>query len=408
MDRKVEYSVDQTLALSVLDALPTPIFVKDDKLNFVYANTAHCKLIGKELNQLVGRSDIDFFPEIEARGYLSRDRKILDDGIFDYSEETPTTSDGTQVPVITRKVRLVLGGKQKFLVGTISDQTEIKRREEQDRQLHSLKQQNEDILKLNIALQDKIAQLADAQSELLKKGKLEQLGKLTATVAHELRNPLGAVRTTAFLLERKLGESAPEFAVQFDRIKFGISRCDNIITQLLDFSRTREVDLTPHILDTWLTDVVSEEVKKLPAQLKVELALATKNEIYNFDPARLSRAVINLLSNAYEAMLPRKIDGKTECSNYWRIIIRTFDSDRNFGFSVEDNGPGIPKEILKHIREPLFTTKNFGTGLGVPAVEQIAIQHGGSLEIQSEVGKGAKFTVVIPKSSLNLNKATHM
>ncbi len=91
---------------------------------------------------------------------------------------------------------------------------------------------------------------------------MEQLGQLTATVAHELRNPLGAVRTSAFLLERKLKDKGLGIEAQLERINNGIVRCDNIITQLLDFSRTKQLQCQPGDLDDWLTGIVEEEAQK--------------------------------------------------------------------------------------------------------------------------------------------------
>jgi signal transduction histidine kinase len=99
--------------------------------------------------------------------------------------------------------------------------------------------------------------LKEAQDELVKKGRMEQLGQLTATVAHELRNPLGAVRTSAFLLERKIKGKGLDVEAQIERINKGIVRCDNIITQLLDFS-------SAHRLLQVLVDLVEEAGGRQP------------------------------------------------------------------------------------------------------------------------------------------------
>jgi PAS domain S-box-containing protein len=378
--------MEQALAISVLDAIPTPIFVKDERLNFVFANRAHCALIGKRFEDIIGKSDAAFFPEEESSLYISRDQMVLDTGKLHLSEESPTAANGNHVPVMTRKARLKLEDGRSFLVGTVTDLTE----------LQSLKLQNEEIMRLNLQLQENMARLADAQAELLKKGKLEQLGQLTATIAHELRNPLGAVKTSAFLLERKLGDGAASVSAQLERISNGIARCDNIITQLLDFARTRKIEPIPEVLDRWLEALVREEVTKLTESVDVSLSLDTQNQSYLFDPSRLSRALINLISNAVEAFRPALVECADSSTEHCAITVRTFRRGNDLVIQVEDNGPGIQPEILEKIREPLFTTKNFGTGLGVPAVEQIAMQHGGGLEISSVVGKGSVFSILIP------------
>jgi signal transduction histidine kinase len=119
-----------------------------------------------------------------------------------------------------------------------------------------------------------------------------------------------------------------------------------------------------------------------------------------FDPSRLQRAVINLISNASEAMVGNGEDPTRFAVAEPCISISTMIVESSAVISVKDNGPGISPENLSKIREPLFTTKSFGTGLGLPAVEQIASQHGGTLEITSELGKGAAFIIRLPLTGL--------
>jgi signal transduction histidine kinase len=255
---------------------------------------------------------------------------------------------------------------------------------------------NSDIVRLNHELADKMRRLKDAQDELVRKGRLEQLGQLTATVAHELRNPLGAVRTAAFLLERRVKDKGLGVEGQLLRINNGVSRCDNIITQLLDFSRTRQVVAEKLDMDTWLERLLEEEARRMPTSVSLQLELGLGGIDVEFDPARLQRAVINLINNASEAMVGQGNDDARQSTPNPTITIETRKTQAGVLLSVSDNGPGIPEELLAKIRDPLFTTKSFGTGLGIPAVEQIAVQHGGSLDIQSHPGRGAKFTITMP------------
>ena len=255
---------------------------------------------------------------------------------------------------------------------------------------------HEQIATLNAELLEKMSSLKLAQDELGKKGRMEQLGQLTATVAHELRNPLGGVRTSAYLLERKLAGKGMGAEQSLQRINNGILRCDKIITQLLDFSRTAQVRCEMKDLDQWLKYVIEEEAKTLPSNIRIKLSLGMENQFVPFDPARLQRAVINLLSNASEAMVGRSNDEPVDAVESPEIDVSTFVSGDKAMLRVRDNGPGIPPDVLARIREPLFTTKNFGTGLGIPAVEQIAVQHGGTLEIKSSPGDGAEFMLILP------------
>jgi PAS domain S-box-containing protein len=258
-------------------------------------------------------------------------------------------------------------------------------------QMTELQQINDEVSRLNRELAANMTRLNAAQGELLRASRLEQLGQLTATVAHELRNPLGTVRTSAFLLERKVKDKGLGVEAQLERINKGIERCDNIITQLLDFSRTRQLNCQSDDLDKWLTGIVEEEASRLPQSFSVELELGLRGKHVPFDPARLQRAVINMINNAVEA-----ISGQQDQHPNPVISISSFLKNGHVSLRVSDNGPGIADGILARIREPLFTTKSFGTGLGIPAIEQIAVQHGGRLDVVTEVGKGSKFTIWLP------------
>lgn len=486
---------DPDVLLSILDNLPTSIFVKDENMRFVYSNELHCQIIGRPEEALIGKCDADFYPAEEARGFLANDRKVIETGQTDVSEEMASRESGMTKPVLTTKARLTAPDGNTYLIGTNADLTEVKKRENQYRALTAtvpvgvlqieeggfisftnplfnvycggdgagdegqrlirqlsdahpgfpgvackfegnvqvlgaepramlvmssgwlnlggerrssivsiidvsemteLRRINEEVSRLNKELAANMRMLAEAQDELVKKGRMEQLGQLTATVAHELRNPLGAVRTSSFLLERKLRDKDLGVEGQLDRINKGIIRCDNIITQLLDFSRTRQLSCQPGDLDGWLAQVMEEIAKTLPQAISINVDLGLDGAMVPFDPARLQRAVVNLLTNASEAMVGQGDDPSKFAAATPSITVVTRREGGNAIISIADNGPGMSADVVARIREPLFTTKSFGTGLGVPAVEQIVNQHGGKLEIASEPGKGASFTLWLP------------
>ena len=495
---------DTSVLLSILDHLPTSIFVKDENLRFVYSNQLHCDIIGKAEEELLGYADSDFYPEDEARVFTMHDRKVLDTGCVAVDEEIATRADGKSIPVLTRKVKLTGPDNKTYLIGTNSDMTDVRKRENQYKaltetipvgvvqleedgviafsnplfnaycggdsseegikafidqlgktqtgfpgvsskfeteifvaglgrrsviaissgwlriggnsrsaiisvvdvsEMMELRRVNEEVSRLNRELADNMKRLAAAQDELVMKGRMEQLGQLTATIAHELRNPLGSVRTSAFLIERKIKDKNLGIDVQLQRINKGVLRCDNIITQLLDYSRTRQLECQSSDLDTWLAQVVEEEAKKLPNALLIMCDLNLADRLVPFDPSRLQRALLNLLSNASEAMLGSGDGWSGKKSVNAEIRISTQCTDHHFEVSVADNGPGMSSEVMARVREPLFTTKSFGTGLGIPAIEQIVAQHGGELFISSEVGKGSRFVMRLPLDQASRNQA---
>ena len=255
---------------------------------------------------------------------------------------------------------------------------------------------NDQVTRLNAELSDNIQKLKDTQDEMVKAGRMAQLGQLTATVAHELRNPLAAVRTSAFVLDRKVKGKGLGVEQQLLRIDNGVIRCDNIISQLLDFARTRPAQYKVTDFDTWIAKIIEDEAAKLPEKVNIECVLGLDGLEVAFDADRLSRCVINLVSNASEALVG-KGESVVENTSFQPLIkIATKLTARGVEFVVADNGPGISEENLKKIKEPLFTTKTYGTGLGLPAVEKILEQHNGGLEVTSRLGEGACFTAWFP------------
>jgi NO-binding membrane sensor protein with MHYT domain/signal transduction histidine kinase len=278
----------------------------------------------------------------------------------------------------------------------VNDQTKAVRAREKAVETMRLNLANESINALNGDLNDAIAKLQRAQDENLRKGRLAQLGQLTATVAHEIRNPLGAIKTAAYLVDRKTKDKDLGIEPPMQRIRNGIQRCDNIITELLDFTRITALKLSAQSTNDWVTALLDEEARTLPSGVTVIRNLNAGSDAVQFDTSRMRRVLINLLSNAAEAMVGKGgVPGAQAIGNP-TITITTQFVGGNVEIIVADNGPGISKQDLAKIREPLFTTKSFGIGLGLPAVENILEEHGGGLRIDSEIGHGATITAWFP------------
>ena len=260
---------------------------------------------------------------------------------------------------------------------------------------------NQDISRLNTELSQKITELTAAQDDIIKKGKLAQLGNLVATVAHELRNPLGAVRTTAFMLRRKLKDSSIDVEAQLQRIDSGVSRCDAIISQLLDFARSQPLTTAETDLEAWLENVVTETSSGLASSIAIKLIYETKGLNAGIESERMRRAMINLLNNAAEALTAKDYVASVAPE----IVITLAKSNRGAEIIVQDNGPGMAPDVIEKIGEALFTTKSFGTGLGIAAVRKIAELHGGGLDISSTMGQGARFALWLPIETRHLTAA---
>ena len=264
---------------------------------------------------------------------------------------------------------------------------------------------NEDITHLNVDLANNLVKLKDAQDEIIRKGKLAQLGQLTGTVAYEIRTPLGAVRTAAVLIERKIKEKGLGLEQQLWRINNGITRCDRIIAELLDFARSMRLVCRTVAVDDWVRRVVDEEAKSLPPIVRVVCELDLGDTRAALDADYMRRVLVNLLSNASQAMVGKGKDASSITTPNPKIVVTTRRVAETVEITVTDNGPGIAEENLPKILEPLFSTKSFGTGLGLSVVEKILEHHGGGLRIKSKLGEGTAMTAWFPIAQLERRAA---
>lgn len=240
-----------------------------------------------------------------------------------------------------------------------------------------------------------------AEAELLKQERLSLLGQLTASVAHELRNPLGTVRNTVQAIYEAARGHGLEIDRQIARVERTIDRCDGIIADLLDYAGTREIAPLPLELDAWLGGLLDKQ--KIPERITLERRLAAPGTIVPIDAKRLGCAISNLIENAAEAIA----DASDLAER--RIIASTHKSSSAIGHKAEiviaDTGPGMPQEVLARAFEPLFSTRAFGTGLGLPTAKRIVEQHGGELAIGSVPGRGTRVQIRLPAMAAKGSRA---
>jgi PAS domain S-box-containing protein len=244
-------------------------------------------------------------------------------------------------------------------------------------------------LELTRRVDERTAELRSAQEELLRSERLSVLGRLTATVAHELRNPLSAIRNSIYALKEVVAGKGLTLDRPLARIERSIGRCDRIVTDLLDYARSRHLQRAPHVLEDWLAEVLDEQ--KLPENVTLSRGFGAPGVVAAFDPDRLRRVIVNLVENAAQSLGDAEREGRR-----LEIAVETRQSDRQIEIAVIDTGQGIPPDVLPKIFEPLFSTKSFGTGLGLPTVKQIVEQHGGEIEVSSELGAGTRVLVRLP------------
>jgi signal transduction histidine kinase len=232
--------------------------------------------------------------------------------------------------------------------------------------------------------------LEDSRGRLLQAEKLASVGKLAASVAHEIRNPLTSIKMWLFWL-RSSTRPAPEALEGFDTVAREIDRLENVVRNFLEFTRPPPLNLRPCRLAE-LIDATLQLTRHRLAEHKIAVRRASETEMGAVlaDGDQLKQVLINLLDNAVDAMpdggeIEIAIDRQTDKSGTPMAVVR-----------VSDLGPGIPAEVAAHIFEPFFSDKEQGTGLGLCIAANIMARHNGRLVLQTNSPSGASFAVWIP------------
>jgi PAS domain S-box-containing protein len=265
----------------------------------------------------------------------------------------------------------------------LSDITERKRAEE------ALKEYSE---RLEEMVEERTKELRDAQEELVRKGKLAILGQLAGGVGHELRNPLGVISNAVYFLQMTLPDADETTATAKEYLEIiseEVRNSSKIISDLLDFSCTR----MPEREEIAVSELVAEVLEKRPPPEGVEVTTRIAPDLppVYVDPRQMGLVLVNLVVNAYQAM---KEGGALTIKT--SEVSEKLPKSKWIALSVSDTGCGISQEHMKKLFEPLFTTKARGIGLGLATSRILVEANGGSMEVESEEGKGSTFTVRLP------------
>jgi PAS domain S-box-containing protein len=366
------------LVESVLENVPLMIFLKEAKdLSFVMFNRAGEEILGRDRSAFLGRSDLDFFPSEQAAFFISKDRAALaSNQVVDIPEEPILTAHRGQRWLHTRKVSLRgADGKPKYLLGISEDITE-----------HKLAQE----------------QRARLEGELQQAMKMEAVGRLAGGVAHDFNNLLTGILGNVSLALLDLKPQDPLVA-PLTEVHRAAESAATLVRQLLAFSRKQLIE--PKVVN--LNDIIST-LQKMVARLigeDVELTVRPGTNLgsVKVDPGQFEQILVNLVVNSRDAM-----------PGGGSLLIETCNVDLDQAFcslhshtpagpyvavTVQDSGEGMSDEVKSHLFEPFFTTKpkGRGTGLGLATIYGAVKQTGGLILVESAPGKGAAFTIYLPR-----------
>jgi signal transduction histidine kinase len=226
-------------------------------------------------------------------------------------------------------------------------------------------------------------ELEKVRDELIRKTRLATIGQVSASIAHELRNPLGTVRNAAYYLKRHAPGRDPKLAEYLSIIEQETSTADAIISNLTEMTRLREPAKQAVDFGRMVQEVFDRA--ELPQEIGWRLSLEPEPFVLHADAGQLRQVVGNLVTNAVQALEER--------GQILVVASRSADYDT---ITFKDSGPGVAPAVRERLFEPLVTTRAKGTGLGLTICRQIIQQHGGTIELADQEGRGAAFRIRLP------------
>ncbi|MGB9022215.1 MAG: PAS domain S-box protein, partial [Candidatus Bathyarchaeia archaeon] len=332
------------------DLLPQIVFEMDEKGNLTFLNHVAFASTGHSEDDLRrGLNALQMFvPEEHDRARQSI-RGLLSGEKLSGDEYTVLRKDGTTFPALVYAARVMRENRAVGLRGIVIDITERKRME----------------------------------TELVKSLRLATIGETAAMVGHDLRNPLTGMMGATYYLRTKEGTRlSGKGKEMLELIEEDIQRSDKIINDLLEYSRELRLELS----ETNVKSITEDALAKVKIPKGIRVVNSTKNQPpMKLDVEKMRRVFLNLIRNAVDAM-PK---GGT-------LTIASTRSGDNVHITFKDTGEGMTTEDLTRIWSPLFTTKAKGIGLGLAIAKRFVEAHGGSISVETKLGKGSTFTVTIP------------
>ncbi len=222
--------------------------------------------------------------------------------------------------------------------------------------------------------------------QLLKTEKLTAIGELSARIAHDMRNPLSIIKNTAEIIKRNEKNLNSKNKELWKRHERAVYRISHQVDDVLDFVKDSPIKKNPKAISAVLHDALD----RIEIPDKIKVSLPKSDSVIPCDSEKLEIVFVNLIMNSIQAMGNKKGE----------IYINIADEPNDIVLiSFKDSGPGIPKKLFSKIFDPLFTTRQIGTGLGLPSCKNIIEKHGGCIDVVSHKGKGATFLIRLSKKT---------
>ena len=360
---------------AILGSIPDILMEMDENKIYHWANPAGFEFFGPDV---IGHHAMDYLAaeqmadEKLQRMYDGDENKV-------YSESKVQRNDG-EIRLLAWWSR-VIRDEQNRAIGCLSTARDIT----EERLVQ------EEITALNTRLEQRVEErtreLQDAQEKIVRQEKLATLGQLAGSVGHELRNPLGVISNAIYYLKMINFDSDEKNKNYLSMIETETHNAEKIISDLLEFSRTKSVDRE----EVKVIDLINKSLRRRATPLNINITVKVSDSLPTVlaDPHHIEQILENLIVNAYQAMPDSGTLG---------ITAREIPKDKKtyVAISVKDSGSGITQENMAKLFEPLFTTKPKGIGLGLAVCRRLAEINEGFIEVKSEPGKGAEFILKLP------------
>ncbi|MGD2089133.1 MAG: ATP-binding protein [Candidatus Aminicenantes bacterium] len=336
-------------AENIVETMCDALLLVDTNARIINVNSAALGLLGFQKKEIIGKSFAVFFEEEQFKELWHGE--LIPGNTEVNREATVIPKNGGEIPVL-------------FSGSVMRD--------------------NEGDIQGVVCVVRDITGQKELQQRLVRQEKLALLGQLAGGLGHELRNPLGVIKNTAYFLNMALENPEPEVKESLEILEKEVGNSERIIRSLLDFARARP----PHRQEVDINQILQEVLSgiKVPEQIQLKSHLVEAIPFIMGDPDQLTQVFGNIIHNAVQAM-----------PQGGQLMIKSETREPGWiAVSITDTGVGIAEENIGKIFEPLFTGKAKGIGLGMAISKTFVEGHGGSINVQSEIGKGSTFTVKLP------------
>ena len=428
--RTIELEEATNFLNSVVEHLPSAVFIKSaDNLRFVGWNKANEELIGLRQQEVLGKTDYDFFPKNEADFFVAKDREVLaGNTVVDIPEEPVQTAHQGVRLLSTRKVPIFgADGKPKYLLGISSDITERQQAKLALQQAHDaleqrVRERTAELAQTNEALQTEIAErmqaeaalegerallarrveertadLSAANTELARAARLKD--EFLANMSHELRTPLNTILGMAETVqEGVLGSINDEQTDALHHIEESGRHLLALINDILDLSKVEAGKLDLNVEEIVLEDMWEASVRlvkqtAMQKRLTITCSIDSTVTVLQADARRLKQMLVNLLSNAVKFTPEGGAIGLEVVGDLAAQLIRLTVWDTGIGIAADD----LPRLFQPFVQLDSRLARHYtGTGLGLALVDRMAALHGGSVAVEKAPGGGARFVIRFP------------